>query len=282
MLKAMSILHLPPAAARVIVFDWHATLVDTHDAMYLAVDEVLPKLGELGLKDRLVPPEDSRTLEDAKLVKYVRDYGTLHPKIPAQRKISRTDIFEVLFGPDDEAKRLAHQAFDQAYRRYMRDVRALEPEAREHLERLRALGFRLGLLSNRQREFMERELAAVDGVGWSDLFDTMACGDEVGRRTPAPDLIVRALENIDRPVDQHCWYVGDSTTDIVAAKEAGVTAIFYNGAGWDRTWLDRIFPGTHSHPHEPDSVVNDLPALVRLARHMLAQEKRVEREHPWA
>ena len=45
----MSILNLPHAIPRIILFDWHATLVDTRDAMYHAVDDVLPKLVELGL-----------------------------------------------------------------------------------------------------------------------------------------------------------------------------------------------------------------------------------------
>ena len=93
----MSILDVPHAKPTVMIFDWHATLVDTHDAMYYAVDEVLPRLDELGLIDRLIKIEDSKTLDDAKLVKYVKDYKQLHPKIKEARKISRTDIFEVLF-----------------------------------------------------------------------------------------------------------------------------------------------------------------------------------------
>ena len=32
---------VPP---RVVLFDWHATLVDTLEAMYHAVDEMLPRL----------------------------------------------------------------------------------------------------------------------------------------------------------------------------------------------------------------------------------------------
>ena len=48
----------PPA---IILFDWHATLVDTLDAMYRAVDDVLPELESLGLTDRLVSPAQSKT-----------------------------------------------------------------------------------------------------------------------------------------------------------------------------------------------------------------------------
>ena len=108
----MSILKLPHARPSTMLFDWHATLVDTRDAMHHAVDAVLPKLVELDLIKRPVPTDNSRTVEDARLVKYARDNARLHPKIKSERKVSRTDIFEVLFGPDHEAKRIAHREFD--------------------------------------------------------------------------------------------------------------------------------------------------------------------------
>ncbi len=265
----MSILNLPQAKPRIILFDWHATLVDTMDAMYHAVDDVLPKLVELGLIERLVPYEQSRSLEDARLVKYVRDHARLHPRIKSERKISRTDIFEVLFGGDEDAKRIAHAEFDECYRRHVGEAMPLEPQIPEQLQNLRDMNLKLGLISNRKREFMEQEVANVGGENWRDLFDTMVCGDEVAHRKPAPDLLLRALQNLAAPPDTHCWYVGDSTTDVVAAKEAGVTAVFYNGAGWDQPWIDRIFPGTTRHPHKPDAVVDNFPRLIELAKRFL-------------
>jgi len=264
----MSILHLPRARPRTVLFDWHATLVDTMDAMYHAIDDVLPRLKELGLIERLVPPEASKTVDDARLVKYVREHGQLHPKVKRERKISRTDIFELLFGADEDAKKRAHAAFDACYDRYFGEVAPLEPDAREHLGALRGMRLKLGVLSNRSRRFMAHELFAVDGSGWVELFDTMVCGDDVARRKPAPDLILKALETLKAPVDLGCWYVGDSTTDVVAAREAGVTAIFYNGADWSQDWIDHIFPQTVRHPHAPDAVVRDLPELVALANQL--------------
>lgn len=273
----MSILQLPHAGPTTILIDWHATLVDTHDAMYHAIDDVLPRLVELGLLEELLAPDQSKTIEDAKLVKYVRDHRALHPRIVAERKISRTDIFEVLFGDNAEAKRRAHGAFDESYRKYVGEVTPLEPDIRANLERLRKLGITLGLISNRNREFMEHELSIVDGTGWQDLFDAMTCGNDVKHRKPQPDLLLKALEQLGRDSDEHTWYVGDSTTDVIAAREAGVTAVFYNGAGWDPTWIDKIFPGTVSHPHQPHAVIDSIGDLVELARHMHAQHIRVER-----
>lgn len=273
----MSILQLPHTYPTAILFDWHATLVDTHDAMYHAVDDILPRLDSLNLWDRLLDPQDSKTAEDAKLLIYVRENKQLHPKIIAQRKISRTDIFEVLFGEDEAAKSEAHKAFDNAYRKYVSDVFPLEEGIRKQLERLKDVGIKVGLISNRRRDFLEHELKLVDGTGWEDLFDIVVCGSDVQRRKPAPDMLLRALYELDIPPTEHCWYVGDSTTDVIAAREAGVTSIFYNGAGWDQAWLDKIFPGTLRHPHRPDSVVPSIAEVTQLARWMLAHSLRVDR-----
>ena len=113
-------------APRVVLFDWHATLVDTLDAMYQAVDDVLPRIPELSLMSSLVTEEQCKTPEDARLVNYVRDNLRLHPKIKAARRISRTDIFEVLFGNNEKAKHIAHGAFNRAYRNHYGEVRPFE------------------------------------------------------------------------------------------------------------------------------------------------------------
>lgn len=256
----------PPA---VILFDWHATLVDTHEAMYHALDDVLIKSGEIGLLERMTKPGHSKTDEDAKLVEYVRNNLMLHPKIKNEQKISRTDIFEVLFYEDDEAKAIAHEEFNKCYRNHFGEIHPFEEGIDEMLTSLRGYGIKLGVLTNRNREFLEHEIKVIHVDGWSHLFDTMVCGDDVIKRKPAPDLVLKALENLGFSPGMDCWYVGDSTTDTVAAKEAGVISIFYNGAHWDEEWLDKIFPGTDKHPHKPDKVVNNFTELMQLVEHCL-------------
>ena len=44
------------SAPSVLIFDWHGTLVDTHDAMFSAMEDMLPQLEDLGLVERLVLP----------------------------------------------------------------------------------------------------------------------------------------------------------------------------------------------------------------------------------
>ncbi|MSQ98364.1 MAG: HAD family hydrolase [Xanthomonadales bacterium] len=187
----MSLLKLPHAKPKTILFDWHATLVDTKDAMYHAIDNV-------------------------------------------------------------------------CYSQHMTGATTLEPGIPELLGTLRKQHIKLGVISNRKREFMQYEVGNVGAEDWSLLFDTMACGDDVAHRKPSPDLLLKALDNFGIRPDTSCWYVGDSTTDVGAAKEAKITAIFYNGASWDENWIDRIFPGTMRHPHQPDAVINSFSELAAL------------------
>ena len=242
---------------QLILFDWHATLVDTLDAMYHAVDDLLPELCELGLMDRLVKPETSKSPDDQRLVEYVRQRQQLHPRVKADRKISRTDIFEVLFGDDNEAKRIAHAAFNGHYRKYFGNALPFEPRVRDMLEGLVALDMPLGIITNRDREFFEKELANVAGENWSSYFQTTVCGDDTSRRKPHPDQLEKAVDNLQHNMGKEVWYVGDSTTDTIAARNAGATSVFFNGAQWDQPWLNTIFPGNPRYPHKPDVVVND-------------------------
>ena len=151
---------------------------------------------------------------------------------PAQ-KISRTDIFEILFGHDEEAKLTAHAAFNKHYRTYFGVVLPFEPQVREVLRALRALPVTVGVITNRDREFFVQELAAVEGTGWAELFDTQVCGYDAPRRKPHPDQVLHAIGNLGVAPGPAVWYVGDSTTDVTAAKLAGVTSVFFNGAQWD-------------------------------------------------
>uniref|UniRef100_UPI003F6AE3DC HAD family hydrolase n=1 Tax=Pseudomaricurvus sp. TaxID=2004510 RepID=UPI003F6AE3DC len=263
-----SVAQLTPPS--LILFDWHATLVDTLDAMYHAVDDMLAEFEELDLMQRLVTQDKAKSPEDMKLVTHVRQYKQLHPKIKADRKISRTDIFEVLFGEDDEAKRIAHGHFTRHYRKYFGTALPFEPRVRYVLQGLRDIGLPVGVITNRDREFFVAELANVNGEDWSEFFEVSVCGDDTEKRKPHIDQLEKAVQGFGVSLGEGVWYVGDSTTDTIAAKSAGVTSVFFNGAQWDQRWLNKIFPGSERYPHKPDVVVNDFSefwALVLACRH---------------
>lgn len=66
-----------------ILFDWHGTLVDTLDAMYNAMADMLPLLEELGLVDELLQEDACATEADARLVRFIRIYRQVHPAHPS-------------------------------------------------------------------------------------------------------------------------------------------------------------------------------------------------------
>lgn len=246
---------------RALFFDWHGTLADTFEAMYRSVEEMLPQLGTLGLEARLQPRGSARLPEHEALVTHVRAHRNLPPEVKRARRISRTEIFEILFGADVDAKHVAHDAFDACYAHHIGAVHPFEPGVRAMLGRLRAAGLRTGLLTNRRRVLFGNELRRVDGSGWEDLFDVLVCGDDVPRRKPAPDMVLRGLETLGLRASPEVWFIGDSTTDVIAAHQAGVRAIFYNGAKWGPFELVRIFPPEHP----PDAITGDFSALEMLA-----------------
>lgn len=67
-------------APSVMIFDWHRTLVDTHDAMFSAMEEMLPQLEDLGLVERLLPEDKCRSTDW-----FQREfpYCVLHSSAPA-------------------------------------------------------------------------------------------------------------------------------------------------------------------------------------------------------
>jgi phosphoglycolate phosphatase len=246
---------------RVLFFDWHGTLADTFEAMYAAVDEMLAELAPLGLEERLQPPGAGRLPEHETLVAHVRARRRLPAAIRRARRISRTEIFEILFADDQDAKHRAHEAFDRRYAGHVGEVLPFEQGVRAMVGRLRGAGLRTGLLTNRRRGLLGSELRRIDQGGWEDLFDVVVCGDDVPRRKPAPDMVAQALAALGVAPGPDTWFVGDSTTDVVAAQQAGVRAIFYNGAHWSPADLVRIFPPGHA----PDAIAADFAALEALA-----------------
>ena len=152
----------PLTAPTAILFDWHGTLVNTLDAMYLAIEDMLPRLEELGLIDQLVPEEEARNSSDEKLIRYIRIYRRLHPRVLAERRISRTEIFDALFGDNEPARAIAHRAYNDSDRNYYGEVTPYQDGVLDYLKLLKGLDIPLGVATNRSREFFDNEIARVD------------------------------------------------------------------------------------------------------------------------
>ncbi len=92
------------------------------------------------------------------------------------------------------------------YRRHYGEVHAFEGGELALLRELNEFDVTIGILTNREREFFEHELAKLDDGAWCDLFAVTICGDDSTRRKPNPEPIYKALEVLKEPADLACWY----------------------------------------------------------------------------
>ena len=141
---------------------------------------------------------------------------------------------------------------------FFADRVGLFPHTKQVLEKLRRMNdLRLALgtssVSASARPFLDRHQL-------TKLFEVIVTGDEVDRGKPAPDIYLRAAEQLGVPVDE-CLVVEDALSGIAAAKAAKmrVAAI-----------PDRRFVDAAAYEKQADYLLNDLqelPALIqKLAR----------------
>jgi pyrophosphatase PpaX len=113
------------------------------------------------------------------------------------------------------------EQFLQTYLNYVRehhrDVR-LFPFVKEGLQRLYEAGYRMGIVTNKQREFTQRDLQTA---GVRKLFHCVVTVDDVRKGKPSAEPIEKAMAELNaRPQD--VLMIGDSQYDLMAAAEAGV------------------------------------------------------------
>lgn len=103
----------------------------------------------------------------------------------------------------------------------------VDPATGVALDRLRAAGFRLGVISNSDGRAEEGLVAA----GLRDRFELVVDSQLVGFEKPDPRIFTWALERMGLSPDE-ALYVGDLyEVDVVGARRAGMEAILLDDAG---------------------------------------------------
>ena len=100
------------------------------------------------------------------------------------------------------------------------------PEAPAALEEARARGWKLGVLSNTDRDLIESSLAQI-GVP----FELAIVASEIGSYKPAHAHWLRFFEETDAPRDLHVHVAQSHYHDIVPARELGLRTIWINRYG---------------------------------------------------
>jgi HAD superfamily hydrolase (TIGR01549 family) len=100
-------------------------------------------------------------------------------------------------------------------------------EVRNALVRLKEVGYRMAVLSNRNEPFQE----TLDTHRIGEFFEFSLAGGEVDSFKPDPGLFEHALKRADLTAQQ-AIYVGDNYfADVVGSRRAGLTPLLYDPLG---------------------------------------------------
>lgn len=118
--------------------------------------------------------------------------------------------------------------FDLLYRHFQDHaavsvIEAAQPLAgAEHVVRhLYASGYRMAIATTKVRRHLDQ---IVDKLGWREYFETLVGGDEVAMPKPDPAAFRLAISRLGARMEE-AVVVGDTTNDILAAKELSIPAV---------------------------------------------------------
>jgi putative hydrolase of the HAD superfamily len=207
-----------------VLFDFGHTLMDfgrTEEALRGAYAVIRDRLATW-VEDR-APPEIDELVE-----RIADEVDRMVERSYQERRLEELDIialFDDAFAglgyklPQDLLQQVAeldHDALVQSVR--------IEPETIETLEKLKANGTRLGLVSNVSQlpHLLHRDL---QNFGIAPLMDGVAFSSELGIRKPRPQIFLNVLEQVGAKPGESV-FVGDRLVDDIAGAHAvGMRAV---------------------------------------------------------
>ncbi len=127
------------------------------------------------------------------------------------------------------------------------------PGVAEMIAAVRERGVPMGIVSSKARVAAQ---PTFDRFGLDDGMATVVLHDDTPRHKPLPDPLLFAAARVGVS-PAACWYLGDSTHDMEAARAAGMTAV---GAAWGPYPAETITALTHVVAITPADVVALLDA----------------------
>lgn len=142
--------------------------------------------------------------------------------------------------------------------------RSLRPRVKEMLEGLRAMGMKLGIISNTAALYQVFDILREYGI--RDYFQDVTLSSVTGLRKPAPDIFYVALHQIQSKPEE-CVYVGDTVSrDIIGSKRAG-----FNKAIQIGSQLTKMKDRGIVREFEPDYQVDDIYEVYPIVRTLLGK-----------
>lgn len=127
------------------------------------------------------------------------------------------------------------------------------PDVKPGLERLKAMGLRLAVLSNGEPKMLQ---SAADSAGIADLLDAVISVDEVKVFKPSPRAYDLAAAHLNTPKSS-IGFVSSNSWDASGAASAGLTT-FWIQRGAKEPAEELGYPAAHVV-----HLLTDLPVLVR-------------------
>lgn len=148
-------------------------------------------------------------------------------EIPMEKLRLERFLVPLLSGGMEEGEALSRaQRYDTYYLDLLAQEKLTLPYAHEIMRRLRAKGYRLGVLSNGFTEVQHRKIASA---GLTGLIDLVVLSDEIGFPKPDGRLFRYAMERAGSPDPERHLMVGDNLdTDVRGALSSGWSAICFN------------------------------------------------------
>lgn len=210
---------------KAVLFDLDGTLVDSLPELYHGVHTVLSDMGLKAPSQEAVGAMIGRGI----LVLVQRLCAALGIAVESEQG---RDLFDRLL-----------KAWSESGGRHM----AFYPRVIEGIEQLKDKGIRVALVTNKQRSLT---VEFLQSRGLESLFDTVVAGDDCPNNKPAPDMLIRAMTEMNVCASETVM-VGDSRNDALAGRAAGVSVALvetgYNEgvsiADWAReAGFTRVYP----------------------------------------
>ena len=151
-------------------------------------------------------------------------------------RVSMRESFPLLFGADwNDAREIFLTALSA---QHLEHVRPMDGAA-DLLEAGRP--WVQGIVSNKTGRFLRAE---VTHLGWVDFFATVVGAGDAAADKPDPASILLALRNLNAAAHHDIWYLGDTASDMQAARAAGITAVLVGDASHDGG-VERAAPDLH-------------------------------------
>lgn len=195
---------------RALIFDLDGTLVDTEEAHRQAFNAAFI---ELELWWDWSPERYAQLLKVSGGKERIAHYVRTIEARPQERARVLSSI------------EMIHATKTRIYKELLESFRLpLRPGVGKLIDDARSAGIRLAIATTTTSANLEVLVNAALGRGAMGWFATIAAGDSVANKKPAPDIYRRALEGLRLPVEA-CMAFEDSANGLRAARAAGLFTV---------------------------------------------------------